>query len=79
MEPDKIPHRDVGCVSSQRIGLRIILSLHLEAVRATADTALHGVMTTIDLNNGDHGYGGRGANPDCSRGDLGAGRTYASA
>ena len=77
MEPHQFPRLDVGGVSSQRKGLHIVLSLNLKAIRATADTALHGVMTTMDLNNRDRGDRRGGANPDCGRGDLASGRAEA--
>ena len=74
MEPDQVTHLDVRGVSRQRIGLHIALSLNLEAILATENTALHGVMTMMNLNKDDRADH-HGANPDCGCGDLGPGRT----
>jgi hypothetical protein len=73
MEPNQVTYLNVGGVSRQGIGLRIALSLNLEAIRATGNTALQGVMTVIDLNKDDRAD--HSANPDCGCGDLGPGRT----
>ena len=76
MEPDHVTHFDVGGFSCQGIGLRIALSLNLEAILAVRNTALQGVMTMLNVNKDDRAdY--HGANPNCGCGDLGPGRTDA--
>ena len=76
MELDQLTHLDIGGVSSQGIGLDIALSLNLQAILVTGNTALHGVMTMMNMNKDDRADH-HGANPDCGRGDLGPGRTEA--
>jgi len=77
MEPDQVPHLDVGGFSSQGIGLQFALSLNLEAILVTENTALYGVMTMMNMNKDDRADH-HGANPDCGCGDLSTGRTEAS-
>jgi len=49
------------------------LSLNFEAILATRNTALHRVMTLMNVNQDDRADH-HGADPDCGCGDLGAGR-----
>ena len=73
MELDQVTHLDVRGFSRQRISLHIALSLNLQAILATRDTALQGVMTMMNVNKDDRANH-HGANPDCGRGDLGPGK-----
>jgi hypothetical protein len=73
MEPDQVTHLDVGGLSSQGIGLHIPLSLNLEGILVTGNTALHGVMTVMNRNIDDRAD--HGASPECGCGDLGSGWT----
>jgi len=77
IEPDEVTHRDVRCVASQGIGLHIALILNLETIWATEDTALHSVMTMMNMNKDDRANHHHDANSDCGSGDLGSGRTEA--
>ena len=77
MEPDQLTHLDAGGFSSQGIVLHIALALNLEAILVAENTALHGVMTMMNLNKDDRADH-HGANPDCGCGDLAPGRANAS-
>ena len=71
MKADQVTHLDVRDFSREGIGLHIALSLNLEAILATDNTPLQGVMTMMNLDK-DNGADHHSANPDCSCGDLGA-------
>src|SRR5271165_4346246 len=76
MKPGHVTHLDVRGFSSQGIGLSIVLTLNLEAILITENTALQGVMSMMNLNQHDRADH-HSASPDCSCGDLGPGRTEA--
>ena len=78
MELDQVTHLDVRGFSRQRISLHIALSLNLQAIGATANTAFHDVMTMLNMNQDDRADH-HGAHSDCGCCDLGPARTKASA